>query len=588
MKENMDMTAGGELNGIQPSQTGNVTNPPNDGLVKTHNTMVSIQPERGNQAGAGCYVTRLQVGLFLFLILLTTIFIALIAAFVGRNTRCDCQNSQQNASINRDNKNSQENTIAGKFGENESGKNESGHKGGNKLWNRLRLPRSLIPSHYSLELKVDMDAFIFTGKVNITIHVDQPTHYVIFHTKELDVDKKAVSVHLNGNISDTVPIGKQFYVKDNKYQVLDLNQNLKEGKDYVISIGNFWGKIAPDLKGLYKGSYVTKSGEIRHLASSQLQAADARKVFPCFDEPDLKARFTVSIIYPPGYVALSNMPIVNQTKLSDKWMRNQYTTSPIMSSYLLAFVVADFDYREKILKNNYTLRMWAQREKINQTNYALKFAERCYAFFTEYFNISDILTKSDHVAVPEFNAGAMENWGLVIYRETALLYDPDVSSSSNKYMVTLIVAHEIAHTWFGNMATMRWWDDLWLNEGFASILMYFGMNHVHPDWDVFSILVVDEILPVMVLDALLTSHAVSSRIENTDQIIQYFDNISYNKGMAILRMLKGFLGWEAFRRSLQVFLRGNSNSIAAGVDTLMRAFTVFIVFTDIISLLTLV
>ncbi|CAI9720250.1 aminopeptidase N-like [Octopus vulgaris] len=231
MKENMDMTAGGELNGIQPSQTGNVTNPPNDGLVKTHNTMVSIQPER--------------------------------AAFVGRNTRCDCQNSQQNASINRDNKNSLEKTIAGEFGKNESGVSlKPGRGRGNKLWNRLRLPRSLIPSHYSLELKIDMDAFIFTGKVNITVHVDQPTHYVIFHTKELDVDKKAVSVHLNGNISDTVPIGKQFYVKDNKYQVLDLNQALKEGKDYVISIGNFWGKIAPDLKGLYKGSYVTKSGEI--------------------------------------------------------------------------------------------------------------------------------------------------------------------------------------------------------------------------------------------------------------------------------------------------------------------------------------
>lgn len=566
MKESMDMTASGELNGIQPSQTGNVTNPPNDGLVKTHNTMVSIQPERGNQAAAGCYVTRLQVGLFIFLILLATIFIALIAAFIGRNTRCDCQNSHQNASINRDNKDSLEKTIAGEFGKNESGVR------GNKLWNRLRLPRSLIPSHYSLELQVNMDIFIFTGNVNITVHVNQPTHYVIFHTKDLDVDKKYVSVHLNGNSSDTVPIGKQFYVKENKYQVLDLNQTLKEGKDYVISIGSFLGKIAPDMKGLYKGSYVTKSGEIRHLASSQLQVADARKVFPCFDEPDLKARFTVSIIYPPGYVALSNMPIINQTKLSDKWMRNQYATSPIMSSYLLAFVVADFDYREKILKNNYTLRMWAQREKINQTNYAMKFAERCYAFFTEYFNISDVLNKSDHVAVPDFNAGAMENWGLVIYRETALLYDPDVSSSSNKYMVTLIVAHEIAHTWFGNMATMRWWDDLWLNEGFASILMYFGMNHVHPDWDVFSILVVDEILPVMVLDALLTSHAVSSHIENTDQIIQYFDNISYNKGMAILRMLKGFLGWEDFRRSLQNFIL-KYKFANAHVDELWQSFT---------------
>ncbi|GAB1599810.1 glutamyl aminopeptidase-like [Argonauta hians] len=573
MKENMDMSAGGELNGIQPSQTGNVTNPPSDGLVKTHNTIVSVQPERGNRANAGCYVTKVQISLFLFLILLATIFIALIAAFIGRNTHCDCQVSQQNDSINRDSKNITEERKTGVRGKNEFNASVKPVRGrGNKLWDRQRLPRSLIPSHYSLELKVNMFFFIFSGSVNITIRVHQPTHYVIFHSKDLDIYNKSISVHLTGNISNTVPIGRQFYVKENKYQVLILSQTLKKGKDYIISIGSFSGKIAPDMRGLYKGSYVTKRGEIRHLASSQLQVADARKVFPCFDEPDLKAQFTVSIVYPPGYVALSNMPIVNQTKISDEWMRNQYSTSPVMSSYLLAFVVADFDYREKILKNNYTLRMWAQREKINQTNYAMKFAERCYSFFTDYFNISDVLTKSDHVAVPEFNAGAMENWGLVIYRETALLYDPDVSSSSNKYMVTLIIAHEIAHTWFGNMATMRWWDDLWLNEGFASILMYFGMNYVHPEWDVFSILVVDEILPVMVLDALLTSHAVSSRIENTEQIIQYFDNISYNKGMAILRMLKGFLGWEDFRRSLQNFIL-KYKFANAHVDELWQVFT---------------
>ncbi|KAL8600328.1 hypothetical protein ACOMHN_060946 [Nucella lapillus] len=162
---------------------------------------------------------------------------------------------------------------------------------------------------------------------------------------------------------------------------------------------------------------------------------------------------------------------------------------------------------------------------------------------------------ADHVAVPDFSAGAMENWGLVVYRESSLLFYPLVSSSANKYMVSLIVAHEISHTWFGNMATMRWWDDLWLNEGFASSLMYIAMDHIYPEWNVFAIQVVEDIFPVMVQDALLTSHPVSSEIRDPEDIQQYFDIISYNKGMAILRMLRHFIGPDNFRKGLQSYVR---------------------------------
>ncbi|CAG2205200.1 Aminopeptidase N,Glutamyl aminopeptidase [Mytilus edulis] len=244
-----------------------------------------------------------------------------------------------------------------------------------------------------------------------------------------------------------------------------------------------------------------------YLAATQLQSTDARKMFPCLDEPDMKATFSMTIIHQEQYTALSNMP--EETV--------QYLTS-------------DPGYVK--------LRVWAQPKKINQTEYALQIGEEIYEYFTDYFGINDIVPKSDHVAVPDFSGGAMENWGLVIYRETALLYDPELSSTENKLMVTLIVAHEIAHTWFGNMVTMKWWDDLWLNEGVASLLMYFAMDHLYPDWDIMRYL----------------RHPVSTPISTPDDIAQTFDTISYSKGMAVLRMLLGFVGWEDFKQGLRLYV----------------------------------
>ncbi|XP_046543779.1 glutamyl aminopeptidase-like [Haliotis rubra] len=293
----------------------------------------------------------------------------------------------------------------------------------------------------------------------------------------------------------------------------------------------------------------------RYLASSQLQPTDTRRVFPCFDEPDFKAIFKITIIHQPGYQALGNMPLYRSSVLSNGWLRKEFEPTPIMSTYILAFVVADFKSRNYSFNSGYQLRIWAQPDAYSQTKHALDFGVKTYNFFTEYFNTSDVVPKADHVAVPDFSGGAMENWGLVIYRETALLYDPYVSSSSNKYMVTLIMAHEIAHTWFGNMVTMKWWDDLWLNEGFASLLMYFAMDNAYPEWNVFAIQVVEYMFPAMVKDALVTSHPVSADIEDPDDVQQSFDIISYNKGMAVLRMLQGFIGWKSFKEGLQLYVR---------------------------------
>ncbi|PVD36556.1 hypothetical protein C0Q70_03541 [Pomacea canaliculata] len=408
-------------------------------------------------------------------------------------------------------------------------------------WSGLRLPRSILPAHYDLILKVNLNTSEFSGSCNITAHVNTSTRYIVFHRSDLAINESQVKVR--SDYHHPWHIVKQYNVTENQFHVLELNRTLPAGLKIYIEVAKFSGVIRDDLRGLYQSSYKTPDGQVKHLVSSQLQSTDARRVFPCFDEPDFKATFRISVIHQRGYEAFSNMPVKNSQILDVDWVRK------------------DFE-----------LRVWARPDAYDQTKHALEFGVETYKFFTDYFGIPDTVPKADHVAVPDFSAGAMENWGLVIYRETALLYDKMVSSSSNKYMVTLIVAHEIAHTWFGNMATMRWWDDLWLNEGFASSLMYIAMDHVYPEWNVFAIQVVEDIFPVMVKDALITSHPVSTEIKDPEDIQQFFDIISYNKGMAILRMLKSFIGPNCFRKGLQMYVRRYKFKNAA-MDELWQTFT---------------
>ncbi|KAH3868193.1 glutamyl aminopeptidase-like [Dreissena polymorpha] len=427
----------------------------------------------------------------------------------------------------------------------------------------IRLPTNIIPRHYNLDLDVYVDEGNYTGSVKIYVNVTSETRYVIFHVKfyMLRLFEEEVYIYKPSDYTNEKDLGKisigiirHFDDFDKEIHVIELKTALPVG-EHVIYIRKFQGYIFGDLKGIYLSSYKTSTGETRKLVASQLQSTDARKVFPCFDEPAMKATFNVSITHDVKYTALSNMPVIASQCVGDcNRLRDVFQTTPIMSTYLLAFVVSDFRYTERLLDGNYTLRIWSQPDLINLTHYALNFAINSYGYFTDYFQMPDVMIKADHVAVPDFSGAAMENWGLVIYRETALLYDPNVSSSFNKYMVTLIIAHEISHTWFGNMVTMRWWSDLWLNEGFASILMYFSMDHAYPDWNVLEIVVVEDIFPVMVKDALVTSHPVSTNIIHPIEIAESFDQISYNKGMAILRMLETFLGPDGFRLGLQTYV----------------------------------
>ncbi|KAL4216276.1 hypothetical protein ACF0H5_024001 [Mactra antiquata] len=535
----------------------------------------------------GCYFSRVQVSLFVFVLLLTLgVVVVLVVCYTGakhyQNSRiqngpmCKCpseivtherlqsvqtsfQTSTGSDVIQILNKTEVDNSfrydkIPLIYGISTQPKID------------IRLPGDLLPVHYDIFLDVSIENAIYEGSVKILVDVIKATNLILLHTKHyvMSINRQLVYVYpyIPDNTdypelrNDAFEIVRQFTDFKTEIYAIELEESLVPGTQYIIDIQSFTNFLRFDMNGMYMSSYKNKHGVKRNLTASQLQSTAARKVFPCFDEPAMKATFSVSITHSSEYTAISNMPVVTKKCVEDCTRTSvQFETTPIMSTYLLAFVISDFEFTEAILENNFTLRMWSQPDLINQTLYALDFATKTYAYFTDYFQISEVVPKADHVAVPDFSAGAMENWGLVIYRETALLYDPDVSSSLNKYMVTLIVAHEIAHTWFGNMVTMKWWDDLWLNEGFASTLMYFAMAHAYPEWNVADIVIVDDMFPVMVKDALETSHPVSADINHPEEIAESFDQISYNKGMALLRMFETFLGKDGFRIGLQTYVR---------------------------------
>lgn len=419
-------------------------------------------------------------------------------------------------------------------------------------WKAIRLSRDLLPLLYNIYLKVDLENLTYRGSVDMYLNCTKNTRFVIFHISHLFYEKNSVRV-VNNATSLELEIVTQFRYIKNQFFVIELCSELSAGTVYKVSVG-YYGYLHEDLRGIYLSKYVKPSGETRRLAATQLQSTDARKLFPCLDEPDMKAAFRLTLTYQKEYEAISNTPRKSEC-LENGWKTTTFQTTPVMSTYLLAIIISDFAHREVVLENGYDIRVWSQPDKVKQTEYAIGIISQCLKFFTEYFNITDVLNKTDHVAVPDFSGGAMENWGLVLYRETALLYEPGVSSSENKLMVTLIVAHEVAHTWFGNMVTMEWWDDLWLNEGFASLLMYFAMDAIYPEWNVFTLSVVaKEVFPVMVKDALTTSHPVSTPIATPDDIAESFDSISYSKGMAVLRMLMGFVGKEDFQKGLRMYV----------------------------------
>lgn len=413
----------------------------------------------------------------------------------------------------------------------------------------VRLPRSLVPLHYDVELEPRLYGnFTFSGQVAILVSCAQAASNVTLHIKDLNVS----DVSVTGAGGGAVEIDGHTENKPLQFLVIALKKPLVESTNYTIRM-SFVGLLNDDLAGFYRSSYVDASGQKRWLAATQFQATDARRAFPCFDEPDMKATFAVTIVRPSNMTALSNMPISSTAQRPNGLQADKFDTTVRMSTYLLAFVVSDFESR-----GDAKFRVWARPNAISSVDYSLSIGPRILEFYENYFSEKYPLPKTDMVALPDFNAGAMENWGLVTFRETALLFKRNESSAGNKERVAMVVSHELAHQWFGNLVTMKWWDDLWLNEGFATYVEYLGVDFVHKDWEMAKQFIAEELQPVMELDALKSSHPVSVPVYNPDEIIENFDKISYGKGASIIRMMNYFLTEPIFRKGVSNYLKKRS------------------------------
>ncbi|CAG2231963.1 ANPEP [Mytilus edulis] len=435
----------------------------------------------------------------------------------------------------------------------------------------VRLPLNLYPTLYDVELQPymyegDAKDFYFTGKVTIEMQCIKSTNEIVLHSNKLNISEQSIKVMQMGSgsqISHSVEFDKV-----NQFLILKSNTQFMMGSNYSVFI-EFRGPLTGDLAGLYLSSYKRGNATI-YITTSQMQPTDARKTFPCFDEPAVKAQFKITLVRKQTMVSLSNTPITSNMTRGNGWIADNYAVTPKMSTYLLAFIICDFEYTVNTTKNNVEYRAWARPEAVGQTPYSLDVGVKVLTYFEEYFNISFPLPKSDMIAVPDFAAGAMENWGLITYRETAMLYDPMESAETNKQRVAVVVSHELAHQWFGNLVTPSWWDDLWLNEGFASFVEYMGVDHVHPDWLMFEQIVVEDLQDVFNFDGLVTSHPVYVPVSHPSQINEIFDRISYGKGATIIRMMRFFLGEKTFQKGLQRYLKEQAYG-AAFHDDLWKA-----------------
>jgi len=343
--------------------------------------------------------------------------------------------------------------------------------------------------------------------------------------------------------------------------VISFDRELPFGEGVLTM--DFTGTLNDQMRGFYRSKYVY-NGESRNMAVTQFEAADARRCFPCWDDPAFKAKFKLTLEVPSDLVALSNMPVAKET-VSGLTKTVYYEESPLMSTYLVAIVVGIFDYIESSTSEGTKVRVYTQVGKTNQGKFALDVAVKSLDLYKDYFATPYPLPKLDMIAIPDFSAGAMENYGLVTYRDTALLYDELLSSASNKQQVAITVAHELAHQWFGNLVTMEWWTHLWLNEGFASWVSYLAVESLFPEWNNWTQFL-DETTSGLRLDALAESHPIEVEVNHASEIDAIFDSISYDKGASVIRMLQSYLGAECFQKALASYIKKYAYSNAKTED----------------------
>ena len=403
-----------------------------------------------------------------------------------------------------------------------------------------RLIQTFVPEHYQLSVTLDRLGRSFAGTVTINGASTANAKNVMLHAKDLVIQ----SATFDGKQAD-------FSLTDDEVTIT--HPDIAEGEHIVVVA--FSGTITDGMHGLYP-CYYEHDGVKKELLATQFESHHAREAFPCIDEPEAKATFDVTLTTEQGVVVLGNMPVKNQ-RTENELLVTEFDTSPRMSSYLLAWVVGELQKKSATTKSGVEVNIYATpAQSADSLDFALDIATRGIEFFDEYFDVPYPLPKSDHVALPDFSSGAMENWGLVTYREIALLTDPKTGSLMTRQHAALTITHELSHQWFGNLVTMKWWNDLWLNESFANLMEYICVDALQPDWKIWLDQATYEVLQALRRDSLDGVQAIQTEVNHPDEITTIFDpSIVYAKGGRLLRMLQTYIGDEALQTGLKLYFK---------------------------------
>jgi puromycin-sensitive aminopeptidase len=422
----------------------------------------------------------------------------------------------------------------------------TGAAGSEDVSSPYRLPYSVSPRRYRLHLRPDLDAETFSGTVVIEADAHQPTEQVVLHCQELSVTAAAVT---SGDRALDVEVRTDPDHDDRI--VLGLGGRLEPGPLRIEL--SFSGKLLEQLRGLYRSTFTDADGRSRTLAVTQFEATDARRAFPCFDEPDRKAVFSLSVDVPEGMAAFSNTPVLSEEPLSGGGSRVQFADTIPMPSYLVALVVGRLDATEPVDVDGIPVRVVHVPGRGELTAFALEVAAHALRFFADWFGLPYPGAKLDLVAVPDFAFGAMENLGCVVFRETTLLVDARRAPRVDRERVADVVSHEIAHMWFGDLVTMKWWNGIWLNEAFASLMELLAVDAFRPEWERWVTFGVERD-SAMSVDALHSTRPVEYPVGSPDEAQEMFDVLTYQKGAGVLRMLERYLPPGAFKEGIRRYL----------------------------------
>ncbi|HUD10876.1 MAG TPA: M1 family metallopeptidase, partial [Candidatus Saccharimonadia bacterium] len=418
-----------------------------------------------------------------------------------------------------------------------------------------RLFDEIVPRRYTLDLIVRMEKAETMGREVVYFDLAAPTRTLVFHAAGLTI--------LSGRLDGTTE-SAGIVVHPQDLTVAFTFETILPKGSHELDI-QFKGSISNSMHGLYRSDYLDGSRK-KWLATTQFEAVHAREAFVCIDEPAAKAVFEVSLTVPEAMAALSNANVSHEETSSEGYKKVQFAPTPVMSTYLLAFLVGEFEYVEDTASDGTLVRVYATPGKTSQLGFALDTTIRILPYFNDYFDTHYPLPKLDLIAVPDFSAGAMENWGAITFRETALLLDPDKTSLANKQRVAEVIAHELAHQWFGDLVTMSWWGDLWLNEGFASWIETLAIDEIWPEWHIWSMFLDSDVSRAQRLDSLENTHPIQVEVDDPRALDEIFDAISYSKGASILNMLHHYLGADVFRQGLRTYLRAHQFANATTED----------------------